>query len=367
MIYPLIPLFLTEVLGATPVALGLVEGVAEATASLLKALSGYASDRWEKRKPFVFAGYGLSALSRPLIGLAGSWPVVLLIRFADRVGKGVRTSPRDALIADVTPRDRYGTAYSLHRALDHAGAVVGPFVAWALLSGTTLSIRSVFLLAFIPGAASLLTIHLGVRETNRDREGKQMQKRGKLSLSPLKNRSFFLYLSLLLLFTIGNGSDAFILLKIGKMSRQASFVPLFWGGFHVVKSLLSLPAGLLADRWGRKKVVVSGWLSFSAAYLLFGLSRGTGGLIFSFLVYSLYYSLTEGVEKAIVAELVAEEERGTAFGLFHLTVGVGALPASILFGFLWKTFGAESAFFVSSGLALLSALLLSLLPLTRRA
>ncbi len=361
MIYPLIPIFLTSVLKATPVALGLIEGVAEATASILKWASGLLSDKLRKRKPLVITGYTISSVSRPLIGLAGNWPFVLLIRFADRLGKGIRTSPRDALIADSTPPEKFGTAYSLHRAMDHAGAVAGPVIAFSLLSFANLSLRTVFLLAFVPGILALLTLVFGVRESQAKKsclQGKTHKGRGKLE------KKFFLYLTVVLFFTIGNGSDAFILLKMGEGTRSPAFVPLMWAAFHVLKSAFSLPAGIAADRWSKKGVLCTGWSVFAVSYLIFAFSADYANFLIGLGIYAFYYALTEGVEKAIVAELVPEDARGTAFGAFHLTTGMGSLPASLIFGYLWKLFGAKVAFIASSIIAGLATFVLIFIPLT---
>ena len=359
MIYPLLPLFLTATLGAGPAVLGAIEGVAETAASLLKLFSGAWSDRLGKRKPLVLAGYGLSSIMRPLMGLAASWSHVLGIRFCDRIGKGVRSSPRDALVAaSVPPQDR-GRAFGFQRALDHLGAVLGPVAAFALLAGAGLSYRSVFFLAAVPGAVAVAILWILVREAGETAPAGTG--RGILAggLAP----EFRNYLLIVSLFTLGNASDAFLILRSVDAGVPAAYVPLLWGAFHVVKSSLSTHAGILADRWDRRKMVVAGWVLYAAVYAAWGMAEGPGWMVGLFLVYGLHAAATEGAERALVADFVPSERRGTAFGWFHLAVGIAALPASLLFGILWSRFGAPAAFGVSAALAMLAAgVLLALKP-----
>ena len=359
MIYPLLPVFLTATLGVGPAVLGIIEGVAEATASLLKLFSGAWSDRVGKKKPLVFAGYLLSSVARPLVGFATAWGHVLAVRFSDRIGKGIRSSPRDALIAaSVSPEDR-GRAFGLQRAMDHTGAVLGPIAAFLLLAGAGLSYRSVFFLAAIPGAAAVAALLFLVRDPgtkpSRPEEGFLLGK----GLPPV----FRHYLLIVSLFTLGNASDAFLILRAVDSGVPAAWVPLLWGAFHVVKSTFSTHLGILSDRWGRKQLIVAGWILYAACYAAWGIVEGAAWMVGLFLVYGLYSAATEGAERAFVADFVPPGMRGTAFGWFHLTVGLSALPASVLFGALWSAFGAHVAFGVSAGLAVTaSALLLLLTP-----
>jgi len=359
MIYPLLPVFLTATLGAGPAVLGIVEGVAEATASLLKLFSGAWSDRVGRKKPLVFAGYFLSAVARPLVGFASAWTHVLAVRFSDRIGKGVRSSPRDALIAASVPAEDRGRAFGLQRAMDHTGAVLGPFAAFLLLAGAGLSYRTVFFLAAVPGAAAVAALLFLVRDPGTRHSRPE---RGFLlgrGLPPV----FRDYLLIVSLFTLGNASDAFLILRAVDSGVPAAWVPLLWGAFHVVKSSFSTHLGILSDRWSRKGLIVAGWILYAACYAAWGIVEGAAWMVTLFLVYGLYSAATEGAERAFVADFIPPEARGTAFGWFHLAVGLSALPASVLFGALWSAFGAKVAFGTSAGLAVAaSALLLLLTP-----
>lgn len=354
MIYPLLPVFLTATLGAGPATLGIIEGVAEATASLLKLVSGAWSDRVGKKKPLVIAGYLVSSVARPLVGFASAWGHVLAVRFSDRIGKGIRSSPRDALIAaSVSPEDR-GRAFGLQRAMDHMGAVLGPVAAFLLLAGAGLSYRSVFFLAAVPGALAVAALLFLVRDPG----GQGSRDGGGFLLGGGLPPPFRRYLLIVSLFTLGNASDAFLILRAVDSGVPAAWVPLLWGAFHVVKSSFSTYGGILSDRWGRKKLIVAGWSVYAATYALWGVVEGPLWMTALFLVYGLYSAATEGAERAFVADFVPPSLRGTAFGWFHLAVGLSALPASILFGFLWTGFGSRTAFGASAALAVVSSILL---------
>jgi MFS family permease len=357
MIYPLLPVFITTTLGAGPAALGIIEGVAETTASLLKLFSGVWSDRIGRKKPLVAAGYGLSAAMRPLVGFATAWGHVLAVRFSDRIGKGIRTSPRDALIAASVPAEDRGRAFGLQRAMDHLGAAVGPLAAFLLLYGAGLSLPTVFFLSAIPGAAAVAALLFLVREPQAPAPAHSGGKLGDGTLPAAYRR----YLLIVCLFTLGNASDAFLILRAVDAGVPAAYVPLLWGAFHVVKSSLSTPAGAISDRWDRRKMVVAGWIVYAATYAAWGLASGPAWMAGLFLVYGLYAAATEGVERALVADFVPPERRGTAYGWFHLVVGMSALPASVLFGVIYKWRGAPAAFGVSATLALAASLLLLML------
>ena len=356
MIYPLLPLFLTGALGAGPAFLGVIEGVAESTASLLKLFSGIVSDRVRRRKRLVLLGYSISALMRPLIGAAGSAFTVLLIRTGDRVGKGIRTSPRDALIADSVDPALRGKAYGFHRSMDHAGALVGPLIATLLLAYFVTDVRTVFWLAAIPGLCAVLLIVWKVSEAERVTPPKEKLRLALLPAGPLRR-----YLLVLFLFTLGNSSDVFLLLKAGTLGVPAYRIPLLWTFFHLVKMLCAMPFGALSDRIGRKSVIVAGWCVYSLSYLGYGFATHEWQIWLLFALYGLFFGLTEGVEKAYLADMADPALRGAAFGWYHFAVGAGALPASILFGLIWQSFGAVAPFLFGAALSACSAGLLLML------
>ncbi|HEV2854520.1 MAG TPA: MFS transporter [Thermoanaerobaculia bacterium] len=353
MTYPLLPVFLATVLGASATAVGAIEGAAESTAALLKLASGWWSDRTPRRKPLVLAGYTIASVIRPLIGLAQSVSQVLGIRVADRIGKGIRGAPRDALIADSVDPAIRGRAFGFHRAADHAGAVVGPLLAFALLRWGGADLRTVFLLTAIPGALAVAMLLFGVREI--PRAAAASEKGQGLDLKVPLGHRFWAYLGVLLLFTLGNSTDAFLLLRAGQLGVSAALVPILWAMLHVVKSLSSTPGGVLSDRLGRKPLIIAGWALYAAVYFAFGRAETQWQAWALFGVYGLYFGLTEGVEKALVADLVAPERRGAAFGWYNLAIGLGALPASLLFGVLWDRWGSTAAFDFGALLALVAA------------
>lgn len=361
MIYPLLPVFLVDVLGAGALALGTIEGVAESTAALLKVASGWWADRMERRKPLVVAGYGLSGTVRPLIGLATVWPVVVVLRFADRVGKGVRTSPRDALIADVTDPGRRGAAYGLHRAMDHAGAVAGPLLAAGLLLIPGVTLRAVFLLAAIPAALVMLVLIMKVREAPGEALGGDPApslREGYTQMGP----SFRRLLGALIVFTLGNSTDAFLLLRLTDAGFTVEAIAVLWALHNLVKMGANLVGGQLADRVDRRSLVIAGWMVYAAIYLGFGVTSQSLLLVALFLGYGTYFGLTEPVERSWVAALAPAGSRGAAFGLYHGAIGITALPASLLFGAVYAAAGPAAAFAMGAGLAVIAAMLLLRVP-----
>jgi MFS family permease len=355
-IIPLLPWFLTTTLGAGALVLGLIEGLADATASVLKLLSGRWADRLGRTRPLVLAGYALSSCARPLVALAGSAWHVLAVRMADRTGKGIRTSPRDALLAASVPSTERGAAFGLHRAMDHAGAVIGPLLAAGFLTFVSRDLRALFAWTALPGAAALLVLWLGVREAPSRPEPAREEEACAAAGGGLAR--FLLPLGL---FTLGNASDVFLLLKAGGTRAPLTALPLLWMGLHVAKMVASVPGGRLADRVGRRKVIAAGWVVYAAVYTGFAFAQDpvvVGGL---FVAYGLYHGLTEAAEKALVAEMAPRARRGSAFGWYHLTLGLLALAASLLFGGLWEHAGSRAAFLTSAALALLAVLALAVL------
>jgi MFS family permease len=356
MIYPLLPVFLVSILGVGPTFVGLVEGVAEATASFLKLFSGWVSDRRQKRKFLVVSGYTLSTVTRPLVAAATAGWHVLFIRFLDRVGKGIRTSPRDALVADSTPESEYGKAFGFQRALDHTGAVIGPLIAFLLLTFITQQYRTLFLLAYIPGIIALFLLIFGVRERIAAQPAPSSQP-VQLTLRPF-DRRFKIFLLIIILFSLGNSSDAFLILKAKEAGVSVSLLPVLWAVLHISKSLSATPGGILSDRYGRRKMIIAGWILYGGVYFGFALAQTSEMVWILFVVYGLFYGLTEGGERALVANLVQPHLRGTAYGLFHFSIGLSTLPASLLMGFLWETFSPKAAFSFGAVMALLAAVLL---------
>jgi MFS family permease len=355
MIYPLLPLFLTTTLGASAVFVGAIEGAADSVSALLKLASGWLSDRTKRRKPLVVAGYTLASAVRPLVAIAQSATHVLLIRVTDRIGKGIRGAPRDALIADSVDPSLRGRAFGFQRAADHAGAVIGPLVAFALMSRLGVGVRTIFWLAAIPAALAVVTLIVGVRESAPSAPPARPAPLAPSAPSaPLAPR-FYAYLAVLLLFTLGNSTDAFLLLRAAELGVGAALLPVLWAMLHFVKSVSSTPGGILSDRRGRKPVIVGGWMVYALVYLMFGRATDAWQVWVLFAIYGVYFGLTEGVERALVADLVPAARRGAAFGWYNLAIGLGALPASVIFGAIYDRFGASTAFTAGAAAALLAS------------
>ena len=353
-IYPLLPAFLAA-LGASRLQLGVIEGSAEAVASVGRVVSGRLSDRWQRRQPIVLAGYGLSSLVRPLMALAAAPVAVWAIRFADRIGKGVRGAPRDALLAHHAPVAERGRVFGFHRAMDHLGAVLGPLAALAVLWWSPGSYRTIFAATLVPG---LVVIALLTRledpppvpRADRDRAPAVPSWRG----SPMP-RSFWRLMLVLAVFTLGNSTDMFLLAWLGDVGLSAGDLLLIYAAQHVVKSASSLYGGVVADRLGRRALIATGWLLYAAVYGGFALATSPAALVALFVVYGLYHGMTEGAEKALIADAVPAPARGTAFGIYSATLGLGGFAASVLFGAIADRVSMPAAFMTGAGLALAAA------------
>jgi MFS family permease len=357
----ILPLFISQVLGAGIFAVGVIEGVADSTASILKVFSGIWSDRVKQRKPLILWGYGLTGFVRPFIALATTWPLILVFRFIDRVGKGLRASPRDALISDVSTVSNRGLSFGFHQAMDHAGQLVGPFlVGLLLLPFIGLSLRTVILLSIIPGLAAFLILFLGVREKKAVPSKNTATLDFKKDWKKLRG-GFRNLLPILLLFTLGNSTDAFLLLRLSQLGVASGIVAILWGALGGVKMLSALWGGWLTDKIGRKPVIVMGWMYYALIYLAFAFATSPAGFIVLFLLYGVFYGLCEPSEKAFVADLAPKALRGTAFGYYNLVMGLGALPASLIFGFVCFRWGYPAAFILGAALAAVASLLLLLL------
>lgn len=383
-IYPLLPVFLFTTLAASRADIGLIEGAAESTSSLLKLFSGYWSDRRGRRKGFVVFGYTLASIARPLLGLATSWLHVLVLRFSDRIGKGIRSAPRDAMIADSAAPGERGLAFGFHRAMDHAGAVVGPLLAYLFLQVfaadpkalTASDYRQVFLFASVPAACAVLVAAFLIKERKPKKPAQDApvdaagadtesavsaESRAKprplhLSLRGFDG-NFKRFLFVIALFTLSNSTDAFLLLRAKEVGLSSSIL-LLWAALHVCKVISSVIGGNLSDRFGRKRLIASGWLVYAAVYVGFAFATTSLEIWVLFLIYGTYFGLVEGAEKALVADLVRPEQRGTAYGLYNLAFGITVLPASFLFGEIWERQGASTAFLASAAVSLIATVLL---------
>lgn len=364
LVYPLLPFFLTRVLHAGAVSLGVIEGAAEAANSLLKIWAGRVADRSRRKRPLVLVGYSVSSLARPFIALTTTWMQVFTVRVLDRVGKGVRSAPRDAMLASwATPTTR-GKVYGFHRGMDHVGAIIGPTLASVFLFFYPDRYRLLFGLTIIPGAIAVALIFL-VREP--DAEQAVLKTRATpvvaqdlspgAASAPLP-QSFNRFMLVLALFTLGNSTDAFLLLRLTDAAGTVRFVPLMWAALHVVKASVSMAAGSWSDRIGRRTVITIGWLVYAVVYAGFALSTGILALFGWFLLYGFYFGFAEGTEKALVADLTPAERRGFAFGIYNAVTGVGALAASVFFGLVWNAYGTTAAFGLGAAIALLATMLL---------
>ena len=362
-IYPLLPTFLFLALGASPFAIGVIEGIAETTASLLKLFSGYLSDKFHHRKLPVFIGYALAGVTRPLLAFVTNWYQVLGVRTTDRIGKGIRGAPRDALLAAEVPFEKRGLAFGFNRAADHLGAVFGPVIAFVLLyffasnaqNPTIDEYRQVFLVASIPVVLGLFIIAFFVKDN--PREIPLDAPKIKLSLKEFDS-NFKRFLVVIALFTLSNSTDAFLLLRASEAGIATAMLPILWMVLHFSKFLSSIIGGDLSDRLGRKTMIFSGWILYALVYIGFAYINSPWQAWALFVVYGFYFGLTEGAEKALVADLVTPEKRGTAFGLYNLAFGATVFPASLLLGALWSWYGHTVAFIFSAILSICAAFFL---------
>ncbi len=370
MIVNLLPFFLANILGVRTVTIGLIEGIAESTASLVKVASGGFSDRIGRRKPLTVMGYGLSALAKPFLYFVTSWVGVLAVRFIDRVGKGIRTAPRDALLASSAGSQRRGFAFGLHRAADTAGAFLGlgitAFIIWLVQAGSAQLTRSAFqrvvLVSILPAGMAVLILVLGARDIPIEAASANQKWQPEVSRWRRLDRRYYQFVIVMVIFTLGNSADAFVILLGQERGLSVLQVIGMLLTFNAVYALLSSPAGALSDRIGRRKVILTGWTVYALVYLGLALVDQGWQVWVVFAAYGVYYALTEGTAKALVADLVSDRDRGSAYGLFHAAVGLAALPASLLAGILWQGlgpwegFGASAPFyfgFVLAGLAVL--------------
>ncbi len=370
MAYWVLPAFLVS-LGAGPAQLGVIEGIAESVASLAKLYSGHLADRLSRRKPVVVAGYIVANAVKPVLAIATSWLHVLVIRFADRLAKGIRGAPRDVMLAESVEKERVGAAFGLLQAMDSAGAIAGPLLAVAILAH--FSLRGVFWAAIVPGLLSVMVALLGIRETRRGSQGNLLSgaglppvnapgNSGRSRRNPGLPRPFYRVLAVVTLFSLGNSSDMFLVLRAQNAGISVSHAPLLGLVFNITYTVLSWPAGFLSDRLSRRSLVALGYLVFSAVYLVFAAAPSPRWIWIAMAAYGLFYALTNPVLKALIADTVEEEFRGRAFGLFYFATSIATLLASVVAGEMWKSLGASAPFYFSALAALLAALMLMSSP-----
>lgn len=368
MAYWVLPAFLVS-LGAGPAKLGVIEGIAESVASFGQLFSGYLSDRLERRKPLVVAGYFVANAVKPLLALVTAWWHILLIRFADRASKGLRAAPRDVMVAESVGKQHLGSAYGLIQSLDSAGAIAGPLAALVLLAHY--SIRSVFWAAAVPGALAVLVAAIGVRETKRRPfEQANSMPVAKAAVAPAETRrelpgAFYAVLIAVTIFSLGNSSDMFLVMRAQNVGIGVALAPLLGLVFNVTYTLGSWPAGWLSDRYSRRRIAAAGYLIFAGVYYVFGRAPSTLAIWIGMAIYGAYYALTQPVLKALVVETVAQEVRGRALGIYFFLTSVAALAASLITGELWKHLGPAIPFYLSAALAALSAVMLVFTPTER--
>ena len=363
MAYWVLPAFLVS-LGAGPAQLGLIEGIAESVASFAKLFSGYLTDHLDRRKPLVVAGYFVANAVKPLLAIVTAWWQILLIRFTDRFAKGVRGAPRDVMVAESVGKEQLGSAYGLIQSLDSAGAIAGPLAAVFLLA--RFSIRSVFWAAAAPGGLAVLVALFGIRETKRPQHDiagaatqKPLQKeKPSLPLSP----TFYVTLAAVTLFSLGNSSDMFLVMRAQNVGIPVSHAPLLGLVFNLTYTLGSWPAGRFSDHFSRRSIAAAGYLIFAGVYFVFGRAPSMLAIWVTMAVYGFYYALTQPVLKALVVESVAQEVRGRALGIYFFATSVATLAASLMTGGLWKLYGAAMPFYLSAGIALTAALMLFAAP-----
>ena len=360
MIYSVMPMFLMSI-GASKASLGLIEGVAESTASLIKALSGFWSDRIGRNKPFMLIGYAISAIVLPLYAFVISPMQVLFLRFTERIGKGIRTAPRDSLIAASVTNNETGKGFGLQKAMDNSGAIAGPLMAFALLSLFPDNYRLIFLIAGIPAIAGIFVIIFGIKEVKRNK--RELLKKFRLRDYP---KRYWFFLAIIFVFTLGNSTDALLLVKANEAGIKVAFIPLVYLITSLVSVIAAIPAGTLSDRIGKEKLLVAGFLIYAVVYLFFGLNVGEGALFVLFALYGLYSAATDGIQKAFVADVTDANKKGTALGIYNALLGITLLPASLIAGILYDRVNSSIPFLFGAAMALLATIMMAVYMITGR-
>lgn len=352
MIYAVMPMFLLT-LGATKTELSLIEGIAESTASVLKALSGWWSDKIGKNKPFMIVGYAFTAILSPIFAFTVSPLQVLVVRFTERVGKGIRTAPRDSLIAGSAGDDAKGKSFGFHKAMDNSGAVVGPLLAFAILALFPGDYRKVFIFAALPGMIGLATLILFVKEAKKEKS----ELLGRIHYKDF-SKKYYLFLGIVFIFTLGNSTDALLLVKASDIGFEAALIPLIYLLFNSVSVLFAIPAGMLSDKIGRERLIIFGYLLYSAIYYGFGRTDSKVTVILLFALYGLYSATTDGIQKALVSDLIDKQRRGTGLGLYNCILGMTLLPASVIAGLLYDKIDNSAPFYFGAAMSLIAAILM---------
>ena len=352
MVYSVMPLFLLSI-GASKTTISLIEGIAESTASLLKAISGYWSDKIGKNKPFMIIGYGITAIITPLYALARIPIQILFFRFFERIGKGLRAAPRDSLISGSIKKNEAGKTFGFQKAMDNSGAIVGPLIAFLLLSIFPLNYSYIFLLATIPAILGVLTIIIFIKEAKTEKK----ETTNKISLKLLPKK-FYFFLIIIFVFTLGNSADALLLVKTSEIGIDKSYIPFVYMIFNTVSVLLAIPIGKLSDRIGREKLIILGFLVYAIVYYFFGRFNSINIFIFLFMLYGFYSALTDGSQKAMISDIVSKDLKGTGFGIYHAVLGITLLPASLIAGLLYDKVNSNAPFYFGSVMALIATILM---------
>jgi MFS family permease len=360
MIYSVMPMFLMSI-GASKASLGLIEGVAESTASLIKALSGFWSDKIGKNKPFMLVGYALSALVMPLYAFVISPMQVLMLRFVERFGKGIRTAPRDSLIAASVTNNETGKSFGLQKAMDNSGAIAGPLLAFALLSVSLENYRLIFLIAGIPAILAIFVIIFGIREAKKQKA--ELFRKFHFSDFP---KRFYLFLAIVFIFTLGNSTDALLMVKANDVGVKVALIPLVYLVTNSVSVFASIPVGILADRIGKERILVVGYLIYTLVYFGFGITTSIGAIVSLFALYGLYSAATDGIQKAFISDIIDKNKKGTGLGIYNALLGITLLPASLIAGTLYDKVNSSVPFYFGASMAFLAFLLMIVFSITGR-
>ncbi|HPE41191.1 MAG TPA: MFS transporter [Bacteroidales bacterium] len=359
MVYSVMPLFLLSI-GASKTSIALIEGIAESTASLLKALSGYWSDKIGKNKPFMIIGYGITAIITPFFALAILPIHILFFRFFERIGKGIRTAPRDSLISGSISKSEAGKTFGFQKAMDNSGAIVGPLIAFVLLTIFPLNFTNIFLIATIPAILGVLTIIIFIKEAKVENHNPQ-----KISLKKLP-KNFYFFLVIIFVFTLGNSADALLLVKTSETGINKAYIPFVYMIFNTVSVILAIPIGKLSDKIGREKLIIIGFIIYAIVYYLFGQFNNFSIFILLFILYGVYSAFTDGSQKAMISDIISPDMKGTGFGIYHSVLGITLLPASLIAGLLYDKVNANAPFYFGSIMALLASLLMVIYLFTNK-